>query len=77
MVDVMGTGFKLLQRPHMVVRDDKKIMKGPQCNIVRDDLIFCKTPSLEIPHDRSINLFVNLIGFAYHFSTKGLIWQQY
>uniref|UniRef100_A0A8R1XYX6 Sema domain-containing protein n=1 Tax=Onchocerca volvulus TaxID=6282 RepID=A0A8R1XYX6_ONCVO len=51
-VDVLGTGFKLLQRPHMVVRDEKRIMKGPQCNIVRDDLIFCKTPSLEIPHNR-------------------------
>uniref|UniRef100_A0A915PJ57 Sema domain-containing protein n=1 Tax=Setaria digitata TaxID=48799 RepID=A0A915PJ57_9BILA len=51
-VDVMGTGFKLLQRPHMVVRDEKKIIKGPQCSIVRDDLIFCKTPSLEIPHNR-------------------------
>ncbi|KAL3982306.1 Plexin cytoplasmic RasGAP domain family protein [Acanthocheilonema viteae] len=51
-VDVMGTGFKLLQRPYMVVRDEKRVMKGPQCNVVRDDLIFCKTPSLEIPHDR-------------------------
>ncbi|VDN05642.1 unnamed protein product [Thelazia callipaeda] len=52
LVDVTGTGFKLLQRPYMIVRDEKRTMRGPQCDIARDDLMFCKTPSLEIPHDR-------------------------
>ncbi|VDK60639.1 unnamed protein product [Gongylonema pulchrum] len=48
----MGTGFKLLQRPHMIVVDEGRSMKGPRCDIVHDDLMFCKTPNLEIPHDR-------------------------
>lgn len=71
-VDVVGTGFKLLQRPHMVVRDEKKVMKGPQCNVVRDDLIFCKTPSLEIPHNRFMkNHSYNCFGLhIYQFLTS-------
>lgn len=54
LVEVKGTGFKLLQRPRMVIKDGKRIMKGPECNVVRDDLIVCMTPGLEIPHNRFI-----------------------
>lgn len=51
-VDVYGTGFKLVQRPHMVVMDEDRAVKGPICEIERDDLMHCKTPDLQIPDDR-------------------------
>uniref|UniRef100_A0A0M3J7D3 IPT/TIG domain-containing protein n=1 Tax=Anisakis simplex TaxID=6269 RepID=A0A0M3J7D3_ANISI len=42
----------LLQRPHMVVMDEDRAVKGPKCTIERDDLMHCFTPDLMIPHDR-------------------------
>lgn len=51
-VDVFGTGFKLLQRPHMVILHADRVLRGPKCDIERDDLMHCKTPNLEITRDR-------------------------
>lgn len=52
LVDVFGTGFKLLQRPHMLVMDEDRAIRGPRCIIERDDLMHCYTPDLMIPNDR-------------------------
>ncbi|MFH4977135.1 hypothetical protein AB6A40_003844 [Gnathostoma spinigerum] len=51
-VHVAGTGLSLLQRPHMVVMDEGRLIKGPQCEIENDNLMHCKTPDLNIPPDR-------------------------
>lgn len=66
-VDVTGSGFKLLQRPHMVVVDEGRTMKGPRCDVVHDDLMFCKTPNLEIPHNRFF-LHVQFKNYSFLFS---------
>uniref|UniRef100_A0A915ADH7 Sema domain-containing protein n=2 Tax=Parascaris univalens TaxID=6257 RepID=A0A915ADH7_PARUN len=52
LVDVFGTGFKLLQRPYMLVMDEDRAIRGPRCIIERDDLMHCYTPDLMIPNDR-------------------------
>ncbi len=47
-------GFKLLQRPHMVVMDDERAVKGPLCTVAMDELLYCQTPNLQIPSTRRI-----------------------
>lgn len=51
-VEVRGTGFDLIQRPHMVVIEDDRSLVGPRCRIEHSELMFCRTPDLKIPPNR-------------------------
>ena len=51
-VNVRGSGFGLIQRPHLVVMESDRAWLGPRCTIMGDETMTCLTPDLHIPKDR-------------------------
>lgn len=52
LVDVRGIGFRSLQKSFIVMFDDNRVLKGGQCRVIRDDLMQCLTPALNISRNR-------------------------
>jgi hypothetical protein len=53
-VEVRGSGFDLIQRPHMVVVESDTAFVGPRCRVDNPELMYCKTPDLRIPPSRRL-----------------------
>ncbi|KAI6236464.1 hypothetical protein M3Y95_00160400 [Aphelenchoides besseyi] len=59
-LDVFGKGLDLLQRPRMVVTYEDAVYTGPNCEVLDEHLMTCKTPGLEdLPLHRRAALTVD------------------